>query len=156
MTLHWFQQLIAEISLACDLLYSKGDLPVSIDPIPIRHSIAIVEQTMHTETRRRHVRLPLELPVKFHCPDAPPNSVEGKTRNLSDSGLMLVATEPLPPGASITLQMVCSDRKVPLSGHVVWSRRLSDQRAQTGIQFQPFPGDGFASQVFMREFLKEQ
>lgn len=109
---------------------------------------------MNTETRRRHVRLLIELPVKFHFADAPRDSVEGKTRNLSDSGLMLMATEPLPPGASLTLQLLCSDREVTLSGEVIWSQRLAAHRAQSGIQFHPLPGNGFATQVFMREFLK--
>lgn len=110
---------------------------------------------MTTESRRRHVRLLIELPVRFHVSDAPRDSVEGKTRNLSDSGLMLVATEPLPPGASLTLQLLCSDREVTLSGEVIWGRRLAAHQAQSGIQFHPFPGDRFASQVFMREFLKK-
>lgn len=111
---------------------------------------------MNTETRRRHVRLPIELPVRFHFSDAPRNSVEGKTRNLSDSGLMLLTTEPLQPGVSVTMKLSCSDREIPLSGQVVWSQPLAATRAHTGIQFHPFPGEGFASRIFMREFLKDQ
>jgi c-di-GMP-binding flagellar brake protein YcgR len=111
---------------------------------------------MTIQHRRRHVRLPIELPVKFHCLEGQSDSVEGKTRNLSDSGLMLLAKEPLPPGTSVRLRLFCSDRDVPLSGQVVWSRQLPDHRAQTGIQFHPFPGDGFASRLFIREFLKQQ
>ena len=110
---------------------------------------------MTTESRRRHVRLLIELPVRFHFADAPHDSVEGKTRNLSDSGLMLVATEPLSPGASLTLQLLCSDQEVSLSGEVIWSQRVAAHRAQSGIQFHPLPGNGFATQVFMREFLKK-
>lgn len=103
--------------------------------------------------RRRHVRLPLTVPVRFQLPDHPDRSFAGRTQNLSDSGLMLVAGDPLPPDSTVSLALLFRDTEVPLEGEVVWSRRLDHSVAQTGIQFRFPPDQGFATQLFMRQFL---
>ena len=103
--------------------------------------------------RRRHVRLPVSVPVRFHLPDHPDRSFAGRTQNLSDSGLMLVAGDPLPPDSTVSLALLFRDAEVPLEGEVVWSRRLDPSMAQSGIQFRVPPDQGFATQLFMRQFL---
>ncbi len=68
--------------------------------------------------RRRHVRIPLTVPVRFQLPDNPDRIFEGRTQNLSDFGLMLVAGDPLPPGSTVSLQLLLRDTEVPLEGEV--------------------------------------
>lgn len=106
-------------------------------------------------TRRRHVRLPLRISVKFHLLGSPEHMCKGTTQNLSDSGLMLVAPDPLPPGSAITLQLLCSDREIPMEGEVIWSRQHEPRRAQSGIQFRCPPDQGFSTQLFVREYFRQ-
>lgn len=106
-------------------------------------------------TRRRHVRLPLRISVKFHLLEYPEHIFKGTTQNLSDSGLMLLARDPLPPGSAITLQLLCSDREIPMEGEVIWSRQCEPRRAQSGIQFRCPPDQGFSTQLFVREYFRQ-
>lgn len=108
---------------------------------------------MTDESRRRHVRFTLELPVRYCLPGRPSQILEGSTQYISDSGLMLVTADPLPRGSAVTLWLLCIDREWRLEGEVRWSKRLDRARVQSGIQFVPFPGLGFASKLFMRAFL---
>ncbi len=104
--------------------------------------------------RRRHVRLPLKMPVRFHLEESPERDFRGRTQNMSDSGLMLVAGHSLPPGSAVSLRLLCSDREVTLEGDVVWSRPCKPHRAENGIQFRSPVDHGFAIQLFIREFLE--
>lgn len=106
------------------------------------------------ECRRRHLRLPLDLPVTFQPIDGSSHTQGGKIENLSDTGLMLRAAEPLLPGSSLALSVASSDGKVSLEGKVVWSRRIGSDQAQIGILLQPSPGNGFARQLFIQEFAR--
>lgn len=106
--------------------------------------------------RRRHLRLPLPIPVRFHLPDHQDRIFAGRTQNLSDSGLMLVAGDPLPPGSTISLELLFKDTEVSLEGEVIWSRRSDPSVAQSGIQFRFPPDQGFANQLFMRYFLGQR
>lgn len=80
--------------------------------------------------------------------------LSGMTKNLSDSGLLLETPESLHPGTVVALELLCSDREVPLQGRVIWSRPVGTDRTESGIQFTPPPGIGFAVEIFSREFLK--
>jgi hypothetical protein len=106
------------------------------------------------ECRRRHLRLPLDLPVTFEQIEGPSHVQGGTIENLSDTGLMLRAAEPLLPGSSLALSVASSDGKVSLAGKVVWSRRIGPDQAQIGILLQPSPGNGFARQLFIQEFAR--
>lgn len=108
------------------------------------------------ECRRRHLRLPLDLPVTFQQIDGSSHIQGGTIENLSDAGLMLRAAEPLLPGASLALSVASSDGKVSLEGKVVWSRRVGPDQAQIGVLLQPSPGKGFARQLFIQEFARMQ
>lgn len=110
---------------------------------------------MTEEYRRRHVRFPLELPVRYCLSESPSEIREGRTQYLGDSGLMLVTTDPLPTGSAVTLWLGCTDRELRLEGEVVWSQPVDPSRAQIGVKFVPFPGHGFASDIFMREFSEK-
>lgn len=109
---------------------------------------------MIVDCRRRHLRLPLDLPVTFEHLDGSGHVQGGKLENLSDAGLMLVAAEPLLPGSSLTLSIMSSDGEVSVTGKVVWSRHVGPDHAQSGILLQPFPGNGFARQLFIQEFAR--
>lgn len=106
------------------------------------------------ECRRRHLRLPLDLPVTFQPIDGSNHIQGGKIENLSDTGLMLRAAEPLLPGSSLELSVASSDGKVSLEGKVIWSRRIGPDQAQIGILLRPSPGTGFARQLFIQEFAR--
>ena len=104
--------------------------------------------------RRRHVRLPLKMAVRFHLAESPERDFKGRTQNISDSGLMLVSGHSLPPGSAVTLRLLCSDREVRLEGNVIWSRPIKPHRAESGIQFRSPVEQGFATQLFSSEFLE--
>lgn len=110
---------------------------------------------MTAEYRRRHARFPLELAVRYCLSDSPGQILEGRTQYLGDSGLMLVASDPPPRGSAVTLWLVCTDGELRLEGEVVWTQRLDPAQAHIGIKFVPFPGHGFASDIFMREFSEK-
>jgi hypothetical protein len=112
------------------------------------------ETPVSLECRRHHLRLPLDLPVTFQQIDGPTHVQGGKIENLSDTGLMLRAAEPLHPGSSLALSVAASDGKVSLAGKVVWSRRIGPDQAQSGILLQPSPGNGFARRLFIQEFAR--
>ena len=114
------------------------------------------ETSVILECRRRHLRLPLDLPVTFERIDGSSHIQGGTIENLSDGGLMLRAAEPLLPGSSLALSVVSSDGKVSLEGKVVWSRRIGPDQAQIGILLEPSPGQGFARQLFIQEFARMQ
>jgi hypothetical protein len=94
------------------------------------------------------------LPVTFQQPDSSGHIRGGKTQNVSDAGLLLTAADPLVPGSALTLSLTCSNGEFPLAGKVIWSRRIGPNEAQSGILLCPSPGNGFARQLFIREFTK--
>jgi len=106
------------------------------------------------ECRRRHLRLPLDLPVTFQQLDGSDHLRGGTIQNISDTGLLLMAAEPLLPGSALTLRLLCSDGEFSVAGKVIWSRRIGHDEAQSGILLCPSPGDGFARQLFIEEFAK--
>lgn len=104
--------------------------------------------------RRRHLRLPLELPVTVERLDDSGHVLGGTVQNLSDSGLLLMAAEPLAPGSTIAVSVASSTGELSLAGKVIWSRRISPDQAQSGILFRPSPGHGFARRLFIQEFVR--
>ncbi len=117
---------------------------------------AAEETGVIVECRRRHLRLPLDLPVTFQQIDGSSHIQGGTIENLSDTGLMLRAAEPLLPGTSLALFVASSDGKLSLEGEVVWSRRVGPDQAQIGVLLQPSPSKGFARQLFIQEFARMQ
>lgn len=106
------------------------------------------------ECRRRHLRLPLDLPVTFQQLGGSGPVRGGTIHNVSDTGLLLTAAEPLVPGSTLTLSLSSSTGEISLAGKVVWSQRIDPHEAQTGILLEPSPGNGFARQLFIQEFAR--
>jgi hypothetical protein len=68
--------------------------------------------------RRQHARVPLDLLATCHRPDG--GEARGRVRNLSDGGLLLEASESLPPGTHLRLQLHTHQGVRTFEGEVLW------------------------------------
>ncbi len=109
-------------------------------------------QSPVTQTRRRHVRLPVDLPADYQRPDGEEGS--GRVKNLSDGGLLLLAHEPLPPSTSLRLQLHGHHGDRSLEGVVVWTsagQGVGKSSIAHGIRFTSPVTEGFAVELFLSE-----
>ncbi len=100
--------------------------------------------------RRRHVRLPLDLPATYQRPGSAEG--RGKVKNLSDGGLVLEATEILPPAAHLRLQLQTHHGVRTFEGEVLWNdaERHSDKPSVAhGIRFTSPGVGGLAVELFV-------
>jgi uncharacterized protein (TIGR02266 family) len=81
-----------------------------------------MDDGLHTRDKRRHLRVPLSATVKVE-------SARGvrhfTTKNISAGGVFLLADDPLPEEARISLEVYLSGSPVPIraQGEVVWIQR---------------------------------
>jgi c-di-GMP-binding flagellar brake protein YcgR len=67
------------------------------------------------------VRLPLDIPVQCQRKDAPGESFEGHTANMSREGLLLCLPQVLSPGTVLTMTLRTSKGPITVDGAVVWA-----------------------------------
>jgi hypothetical protein len=104
------------------------------------------------QTRRRHVRLPVNLPADYQRPDGEQGS--GRVKNLSDGGLLLLTREPLPPSTSLRLQVHAHHGDLFFEGVVVWNSAgpgAAKSSIAHGIRFTSPVTEGFAVELFLSE-----
>jgi PilZ domain-containing protein len=102
--------------------------------------------------RRRHVRLPLDLPATYQQPGCAEGS--GQVKNLSDGGLLLEAPEILPPATHLRLQLHTQQGVRPFEGEVRWNdaeRRSNPPPIAHGIRFAGPGVRGLAVELFLGE-----
>ncbi len=104
-------------------------------------------------TRRRHLRLPFDLPTSFWGPEG--REGRGQVKNLSDGGLLLVTQEILPPSTHLRLELQARQGGRAFEGAVVWNdaeRRSNAPPIAHGIRFAGPVVPGLAVELFMSEF----
>lgn len=57
---------------------------------------------------------------RLQGPGGAPQALEGKTRNLSEGGALLLLSRPLPPGSELAVQLDTRVGEAARTGHVVW------------------------------------
>jgi len=57
---------------------------------------------------------------RLQGPDGAPQELEGKTRNLSEGGTLLLLSRALPPGSQLAVQLDTQVGEASRTGHVVW------------------------------------
>ncbi len=108
-------------------------------------------------TRRRHVRLPVDLPVDYQQPGG--ERVGGRVKNLSDGGLLLLAHEALPPSTPLYLQLHAHHGERSFEGVVVWNAGgpgAGKSSIAHGIRFTSPVTEGFAVELFLSESFPRQ
>ena len=106
-----------------------------------------------SRTRRRHLRLPFDLPASFRAPEG--RGGRGQVKNLSDGGLLLVTQEILPPSTHLRLELQTRQGGRAFEGAVVWNdaeRRSTAPLIAHGIRFAGPVVPGLAVELFMSEF----
>ena len=114
-------------------------------------------QTSVIQTRRRHVRLPVDLPAGYQRPDG--EQGWGRVKNLSDGGLLLFAHEPLPPSTSLHLQLHAHHGVRSFEGVVVWNAAgpgAGISPIAHGIRFTSPVSEGIAVELFLSESFPHQ
>lgn len=91
-----------------------------------RSPTATIGQIWGQRNRRRAVRIPVVWQARYTLRDAPDRADSSRIWNVSDSGVAIVATEKLPPGAWLQLQVTVNETDPPLdlTGRVAWTRPL--------------------------------
>ncbi len=105
-----------------------------------------------THIRRRHVRLPLDLPVSYQRPGGAEG--KGQVKNLSDGGLLLEAPEIIPPATRLRLQLHTHQGVRRFEGEVLWNdaqRRSDKLPVAHGVRFTSPGVGGLAVELFMGE-----
>lgn len=109
------------------------------------------------QTRRRHVRLPVDLPVAYQRPGG--EEGRGRVKNLSDGGLLLLFREPLPPSTSLRLQLHAHHGMRSFEGVVVWNAAgpgAGKSSIAHGIRFTSPVNEGLAVELFLSESFPRQ
>ncbi len=107
--------------------------------------------------RRRHVRLPFDLPVAYERPVD--EKGWGRVRNLSDGGLLLLAREALPPATPLRLQLQTHHQPLVFEGVVVWNDSMAGAGHSSiahGIRFTSPVPEGLAVELFLSEALRRE
>ncbi len=107
--------------------------------------------------RRRHVRLPLDLPVAYERPGE--EKRWGRVQNLSDGGLLLLAREALPPATPLRLQLQTHHQPLVVEGVVVWNNSMAGaghSSSAHGIRFTSPVPEGLAVEVFLSEASRRE
>ncbi len=110
-----------------------------------------------TPLRRRHVRLPFDLPVAYERPGD--EKGWGRVKNLSDGGLLLLAREALPPSTPLRLQLQTHHQPLVFEGVVVWNdagRGAEHSSIAHGIRFTSPVPEGLAVELFLSEALPRE
>ena len=103
---------------------------------------ARVEEYWDGKERRRHVRFKKNLEVTYRVQNKP-NLKNGKTIDISESGVKLLLDEKLAEGTTVVLQIFIPDSKKieAVEGKIVWSRELKAEDSlgrrlfHSGIKF---------------------
>ena len=109
------------------------------------------------QTRRRHVRLPVDLPVAYQRPGG--EAGRGRLKNLSDGGLLLLAHDPLLPSTSLRLQLHAHHGVRSFEGVVVWNGGGPGAEKTSiahGIRFTSPVTAGLAVELFLSESFPRQ
>ncbi len=102
--------------------------------------------------RRRHVRLPFDLPVAYELPGGERGA--GRLKNLSDGGLCLLSGEALAPATPLRLQLQARVRVHAREGAVVWAAAepgFGKTAVAHGIRFTDLVRERFAVELFLTE-----
>ena len=100
-------------------------------------------------TRRRHLRLPMDLPVDYEQPGGGRGS--GRLKNLSDGGVCLLSGQALAPATPVRLQLHARHRVYAREGVVVWQATAAGPHIAVvahGIRFTDPVREGFAEELF--------
>jgi len=106
--------------------------------------VAAVREYWNGLERRQAVRIDTQLNVKYMLVKKKERSLEGLTKDISSSGMRLIANEKFEKGANLIIEFDIPNRrhKLKCEGKVVWSHGDYDDRDedgrrifQTGISF---------------------
>lgn len=85
------------------------------------------------------IRWPLELAVMCQGKDPQGTPLEGRTGNISRSGLLLTLSQELPPGTALELTLHTAKGPATVEGAVVWveppEKRKSAESVRHGVRF---------------------
>jgi len=85
------------------------------------------------------IRWPLELDVMCQGKDGQGTALEGRTGNISRSGLLLTLPQELPPGSVLELTLHTAKGPATVEGAVVWvepqEKRKSGESVRHGVRF---------------------
>jgi len=83
------------------------------------------------EEKRRFIRLPIDVPVTIRWQDS---SLTGTCRNLSGSGMLVIADRSLPMGEKVEVRIrQTSANQMPFHATAEVSRIEADEDGRTGI-----------------------
>jgi hypothetical protein len=123
-----------------------------LTPESISHTLKVAYGLIVRE-RRRYFRYPVAVPAVLSRKGAP--EVFGRTVNVSENGMALIASVPLPPGSEGTVQFTLPEPPLQITADskVCWN----DEKGQAGLLFLFLPSD-LAShlQSWLAQKLEEQ
>jgi uncharacterized protein (TIGR02266 family) len=107
--------------------------------------------------RRNHARFPIYLPARCHLSPAQGRALElqGKTRNLSESGALLLLPRPLVPSLSLTVELDTQAGPAARPGQVKWigspeSTPMGGLLVPHGVAFERALERAFVEAVFVQ------
>jgi c-di-GMP-binding flagellar brake protein YcgR len=87
--------------------------------------------------RRRFVRVPDDVPVRYTLPKTPDKLGIIKTRDISVGGICIVATEKLTPKLKLRLEIELNDSSsiIVAKGEVIWVSEDTESKNPEGIRY---------------------
>jgi c-di-GMP-binding flagellar brake protein YcgR len=109
--------------------------------------------------RRRHQRVELDLPAALTVFDAEGNQIaqlEGRTRDISQSGCRVVITRMLHPGSGVVAVLAAGRGKRTVRyGTIRNCTYLEQGQHSLGIEFEAIPAAAYAAQALMQRLTAE-
>jgi PilZ domain-containing protein len=105
-------------------------LPPAVASLPSEHPT-------YTDVRRRHARAPLRAPAELTLASGAKHA--GKIEQLSEGGVLFVASTPMTPGESAELRFPVAGRIVLVRVTCCWSTPLRASLHQCGFAFESSP-----------------
>lgn len=100
---------------------------------------AISKPILAGAERRKHWRVPYELPVTYSLPSFP-RSRKSKTINVSSGGVMFLVDHPITTDSAIDIRLSLPHKAVKATGKVKWAKKIDDFH-HLGIQFSQIRSD---------------
>ncbi len=137
-----------------DRYMEHGFLGVITKPYTIRKLGETLHRVLNVGERRKNPRKPVNVPVTVETED---RSILGRTKNLSEKGVLIDCRDPVGPDAEVQLTMQTNGKEsVSLRGRVVWVRANSTNGSRTshlvGVRFEEV---GDETREKLRELLDE-
>lgn len=87
--------------------------------------------------RRRFLRVPTDIPVRYSLPKNSNNLKNGRTKDISIGGICMTVNEKLNPKVRLCLEIESEGSPPPISakGEVVWVKEAVEQKNAEGIRY---------------------